>query len=153
MTTTPKNQVASQASRSRRGDETGAAASKRAGTGERRRGLSAARPGTDQPLRIEAVVPDARLRGAEGPAADPHEPPADRAAGDGGAHQGAGAPGLWLQSVRGMRRIRKQPGGLFSREWLAREGVRVSMITIQKILNESGGLGTKWTCPGSVPVF
>lgn len=48
-----------------------------------------------------------------------------------------------------MRRIRKQSGGLFPDDWLALEGVRVSAITIQQILNDSG-LDTKserWLTP------
>ena len=66
-------------------------------------GLPARRDRPDQLLRLEAAVPDAGPRGAEGPAADPQEPSADHAAGGGGADQGAGAgaPGLWLQPDRG----------------------------------------------------
>jgi hypothetical protein len=54
-------------------------------------------------LRVEAPVPDAGLRRAEGPAADPQEPPAANSAGDRREDQGAGpaASGLQLQPPRG----------------------------------------------------
>lgn len=52
---------------------------------------------------MEAAVPDARLRRAEGPAADPQVASADDAGAGGRADQGpgAGASGLWLQPARG----------------------------------------------------
>ena len=78
---------------------------------------------------MEAAFSDPRIRRAEGPGADPQEPPADDATGDGGAAQGAGA---------GASGLRVQPAGgdaVFG-------GRRVSSITIQKILNDNG-LGTR----------
>jgi hypothetical protein len=72
----------------------------RAGTraGECGGGVSPAGDGPDQLLRVEAAVPDAGLRGGEGPPAHPQVAPADNAARDGGTHPGAGAdpPGLRL---------------------------------------------------------
>jgi transposase InsO family protein len=61
---------------------------------------------------VEAAFPDAGLRGPEGPAADPQVAPADDAAGDGAADQGAGAgaPGRWLQPARGAAGARGHPG-------------------------------------------
>lgn len=66
----------------------------------RRRGVPPAGPGAEELLRMEASVPDAGLRGSEGPAADPQESSADAAAGGGRADQGAGEPGIRLRPAR-----------------------------------------------------
>lgn len=65
--------------RAGRGIEAGRAAPERAGAGQgawqRRRGMPSAQTRPDALLRVEAAVPDAGLRKAQGPAANPQELP------------------------------------------------------------------------------